>query len=368
VLNGLARPISLGALMLGGIGAAFAPNPAHAALGADQSISVTNVEYACKTDNNIVNVSVGGPKTFRVSARASVPSSVDSGDTIPSTSATLDLQMPYTLMDKVRGLGVKSIAGSADANVTLEGVDANGTSVGTMNVPVNNLAAADQNVPSSGAMTIGNVQGTVTTFTAPTFPSGNGLVYVELPLYFKLHAVLTPPVLNSIANVDLDCYRTEASDAKRVIGTIKVGSGCSTSACPLPGSDRSSIPAAAKTWITSTPAWADPATTPSTSASPSASSSPSAGTSTAPGGTTTTSTGGTTTGSHSGGSSSGSDDDSSDGSSDDTTETAATTALPDTGSPVKPWLFGVLGLALAARIALFARRRVARAGSSRRAL
>jgi hypothetical protein len=360
------------------MGAAFAPAPAHAALGANKSISIENVAYTCKADNGIINTSIGGPQTFFINARSTVPSAIGSGDTIPSTKATLDLVMPDNpLMDRVRGLGVQKIAGSATSDVEFDAVATSGP-VGSISVAVNNLAATAQSVPTDGSMTIANVQGTVPSFNAPTLP-GDALIYVELPLYFQLHAVLAPPVLGSIDKTDLNCYRQKDTADQRVIGTIAVGAGTPSSAYALPSVDRSCVP----NWADSSQSGsgckiepdvvgdAAPPPDPSDPADPGngTSSGGSGSIGDNAGGSNATNQNNSTGGNDADGKGShhNSDDSGSDGKSDGTTEVAATTALPDTGSPVKPWLFGVLALAVAARAALFARRRVARAGDSRRA-
>jgi hypothetical protein len=352
VLLSFARPFSATALAIAGLGLALSPTAAEAA-GGTQNISITGVGYTCKSTNPVVNQSVGGPKTFLVNARSSVPTSVTGGESVPSTAATLDLIMPSTLVAILHALptvptgGIATVGGSATASVLFEGVTAAGAA-GSMSVPVNNLAAPAQPLPATGDMTIADVAGTVSAFTAPTLPAADGSIYVELPLYFQIHALLDPKVLGSIGETDLDCYRLQDTAAQRVIGTIDVGAGCSLSTCPLPAVNRSSVP----TWA------GGPGTTtsPTTSASPSASASATA--SAGPSGSTTPNP----TASASNGISATADptDDSDDGDVA-ASESVKTTELPDTGSPVRPWVFAALGLAVIARIALYARRRLAAA-------
>ena len=127
MFQGRARLAVAVALGLGGL--ALVPASAHATVTGSQNVSVTGVAYTCKATNAVIDQSVGGPQTFLINARTTVPQSVDGGDTIPSTPATLDLVLPELLMSRVRLLPtngptghVENLGGSATSDVVIEGV------------------------------------------------------------------------------------------------------------------------------------------------------------------------------------------------------------------------------------------------------
>lgn len=356
-----ARLFSVGALGFGVL-PMLAGAPARADVGPPQNISITGVGYYCKATNAVIDQTIGGPQTFLINARATVPTSVAPGDTIPPEQASLDLTMPELLMNKIRSLpaptegsSVKTIGGSATSTVELEAVTSGGQVAGTLNPTVNGLSSTPQDVPASGPMTISNVTGTVQSVTVPSALPADDLVYVELPLNFELHAQLDPPILGSISSTDLDCWRLQDTAAQRVLGTITVGNGCSTTDCPLPAVDRSKVPS----WVPAPSGGSGPSSGPSTAPTTGPSTAPvipvqpvdpvqpvtaphTTGTGTNPG-----------TGSHHSGT--GVNDPA-------TTDVGATTELPDTGSPIAPWLFVVLGVAVLARVVLLVRQRRRTAG------
>ncbi len=205
---------------------------------------IERVGYTCKATNAVINTSLQGPQQFYVTAETDLPASVSPGDTVPATDTTLTLYLPPKLVNRLMGpMKVTDVKGASTTNVDLQAVAPGGDVIETINAPVKGPNGEPGPLVKDWVKLVADsevsivARGKVDAISVPSAPSGNGLIYVQMPAEFMLHSEMQPPVLDSISEADLRCTRDEATAAARVIGTIKIGAGCSESECPLPAAN-----------------------------------------------------------------------------------------------------------------------------------
>ncbi len=209
-----------------------------AAPASAQEVTISRVGYTCKATNPTINQSLQGPQQFYVTAKTTLPNKVTAGSTVPATESELTLFMPPKLVNRMmKNMKVERVKGSSTSDVILQAVAPGGQQIERRVEPVKDLVVKNW-IPLVADSEVSIVaKGKVSAVSVPSAPNGDGLIYVQMPPTFVLHSVMDPPVLDSIAEADLNCTRDQNNRASRVIGTIPIGDGCSESACPLPASD-----------------------------------------------------------------------------------------------------------------------------------
>lgn len=212
--------------------------------------SIDRVPYVCKALNNTIDLSLQGPKQFYVTSETDLPASVAPGDTVPATATTLKLALSVPLVDRLHGpMKVRKVKGASTTKVDLQAVAPGGKLIETMSPDVKGpngekgpLVNDWVNLTPGSEVEI-TARGVVDPVTVPQSEETNGLIYVQMPLTFTLHSEMDPPVVGSISKADLKCTRgvlnaggtdVVADKEQRIIGTIKVGTGCSEADCPPP--------------------------------------------------------------------------------------------------------------------------------------
>jgi len=209
-----------------------------AAPASAQDVTITRVGYTCKATNPTINQSLQGPQQFYVTAKTTLPNKVTAGSTVPATDSELTLFMPPKLVNRMmKNMKVERVKGSSTSDVILQAVGVGGKQIDRRVEPVKDLIVKNwvPLVADSEVSIVAN--GKVGAVSVPSAPNGDGLIYVQMPPTFVLHSVMDPPVLDSIAEADLNCTRDSNARDARVIGTIPIGNGCSEASCPLPASD-----------------------------------------------------------------------------------------------------------------------------------
>lgn len=177
--------------------------------GASPAAVVTQTTlYECSASSGMVSMVMGGPYDFTVTARADLPASVPTGQTVSIAAPTLVLGMPAALVTRLRtGMSPnqKSVGGSAVADVLVNGHP----------VPVYGLEAAQQPLPPSGGMTL-TTFGTIAAQPATT----PGILRIEMPPTFTLNAKLDPGFWGLVKGSALECKARPEAD--RLLGVITV--------------------------------------------------------------------------------------------------------------------------------------------------
>ncbi|MFS0883713.1 DUF6801 domain-containing protein [Aeromicrobium sp. 179-A 4D2 NHS] len=308
---------------------------------------VERVPYACTATNTTIDLSLDGTQQFYVTAETNLPDRVQPGDTVPATDTTLTLDLSVKLVNRLMGpMKVTDVKGSSTTNVDLKGV-APGGEVKTINQQVKGPNGEPGPLVKDWVKLVKDqevsmvAKGKVDAVPVPEVPDGNGLIYVQTPQSFVLHSEMTPKVVGSIGEADLECVHgtvqagntvKEGDPAERVIGTIALGAGCSETDCPLPADSG-----------TGGPGPTDPGSGDGSGTDPEVIDP------VVPDDETVISDSGYTW-----------EDTDGDGVADTqvpTSTSAETTSLPATGSPVAAGFAGLFGILLAARLALGARAR-----------
>lgn len=327
IKRGHGTPLAL----VGALVAAGAVQLAVAPTATAASATISRVKYTCTAEDPTISLSLGGPRTFYVTATTDLPAKVNAGDSIPPTKTDLTLILPTDLVNRMYDkMKVRKVKGTSTSDVVLQAVAPGGSVIQTLTPPVTGLKVENwvPLVPDTEVAIAAN--GSVAAQSVPS-DATNGLIYVEMPLKFVLDSEMDPPVVGAIDKARLNCERPkDPSGATRVIGTIAIGDGCSTSDCPVPAEVGSS---------TTTP------TTPPTSGAGDGTD-PAVIDPVVPDGETPIDNGVDY----------GVDSNSASGPGTTTTVTA-TTELPATGSPVGLWLLTLVGTLAAARVALVVRAR-----------
>lgn len=212
--------------------------------------SIDRVPYVCKALNNTIDLSLQGPKQFYVTSETDLPDSVSPGDTVPATATTLKLALSVPLVDRLYGpMKVRKVKGSSTTKVDLQAVAPGGELIETMSPDVKGPNGEKGPLVNDwvnltpGAEVETTARGVVDPVKVPQSEETNGLIYVQMPLTFTLHSEMDPPVVGSISKADFKCTRgvlnaagtdVVADTEQRIIGTIKVGTGCSEADCPPP--------------------------------------------------------------------------------------------------------------------------------------
>lgn len=236
------RVAAVGAVLTAGVIAI--PSSASAA-----PAKVDRVPYACTATNSTIDLSLDGTQQFYVTAETDLPASVNSGDTVPATDTTLTLDLSVKLVNRLMGpMKVTDVKGSSTTNVDLKGV-APGGEVKTINQQVKGPSGEPGPLVKDWVKLVKDqevsivAKGKVDAVPVPEVDEGNGLIYVQTPQSFVLHSEMTPKVVGTIGEADLECVHgtvqagntvKKGDPAQRVIGTIALGAGCSESECPLP--------------------------------------------------------------------------------------------------------------------------------------
>jgi len=228
------RIVASGALVAAGTVLLAAPADAAPA-------RLERVGYTCKATNSVINTSLQGPQQFYVTADTDLPASVTPGSTVPATDTTLTLFLPPKLVNRLTGaMKVTDVKGSSTTNVDLQAVAPGGDVIKTVNAPVKGPDGEPGPLVKDWVKLVPDTEisivarGKVDAIPVPEAPEGNGLIYVQMPKEFTLHSEMTPPVIDTIDKADLRCTRDKDTADARVIGTIKIGAGCSEADCPLP--------------------------------------------------------------------------------------------------------------------------------------
>ncbi|MCL3838390.1 DUF6801 domain-containing protein [Aeromicrobium duanguangcaii] len=219
-----------------GVVAAGLVQLAPAATAADAKVE--RVGYTCKAENAVINTSLQGPQQFYVTAETTLPESVQPGQTVAATKAKLTLFLPPKLVNRLYGpMKVRQVKGGSVSDTILQAVAPGVGLVETRNEPVRNLLVKNwvDLKPDQEVAIV--AEGDVSAVPVPQVDGGNGLIYVQMPPSFVLNSEMTPPVIDAIDKADLNCIRDKSDAASRVIGTIKIGAGCSEAECPLPAAD-----------------------------------------------------------------------------------------------------------------------------------
>ncbi|MTB89686.1 hypothetical protein H9L21_14080 [Aeromicrobium senzhongii] len=199
---------------------------------------VERVGYTCKATNSVINTSLQGPQQFYVTAETTLPESVQPGETVAATKAKLTLFLPPKLVNRLYGpMKVRQVKGGSTSDTILQAVAPGAGLLETRKEPVRNLVVknwVDLRPDQEVAIV---AEGDVSAVPVPQVDGGNGLIYVQMPPQFVLHSEMNPPVIGAIDKADLNCIRDKSDAASRVIGTIKIGAGCSETECPLPAAD-----------------------------------------------------------------------------------------------------------------------------------
>jgi len=209
--------------------------------------SVDRVPYACTATNSTIDMSLDGTQQFYVTAETDLPASVQPGDTVPATATTLTLDLSTRLVNRLIGpMKVTDVKGGSTTNVDLKAVASGGQVIKTINQPVKGPNGESGPLVKDWVKLVKDQEVSIVAqgkVDAIAVPEGDGLIYVQTPQSFMLHSEMTPPVAGNIDKADLECVHgtvqagntvAKGDPARRVIGTITLGGGCSGTDCPLP--------------------------------------------------------------------------------------------------------------------------------------
>lgn len=225
-------------------GAVSLSSPASAA-----PAKVDRVPYTCTATNSTIDLSLDGSQQFYVTAETDLPTTVQSGETVPATDTTLTLDLSVKLVNRLMGpMKVTDVKGGSSTKVDLTAVAPGGDVIKAIHETVTGPNGESGPLVKDWVKLVKDqevsivAQGKVGAIPVPEAPAANGLIYVQTPKSFTLHSEMSPPVIGSIAKADLECKHgtlsgttfTAGAGAERVIGTIPIGAGCSQTDCPVP--------------------------------------------------------------------------------------------------------------------------------------